>query len=169
MVIDFIENKNIPQNILRNICLLKQQHWDYSIKDQIQWINNNLTGEDVHLILRNNSFVGNEIIGYLNLVNLFIEIDNEIIKMIGVGNVCVDKKYLGNKYGYFLIKTVEYFLQKNKLNGVLLCKDNIIPFYESVRWYQYKGITKIKEILFNDKVYFYNEIISKEIIISKYF
>jgi len=166
MIIDFIEHKNISENELEKICTLKKQHWDYSIQEQIQWIHNNLTINDVHLLLRNTEGI---LFGYLNLIKLSVILDVKSTDMIGIGNVCVDKNYQNNQYGFFLMKTSEYYLRKNMINGILLCKKKLIPFYDTIRWNRFNGITKINESVFNGVVYVYDEIFSNEIIINKNF
>lgn len=166
MIIEFIEHKDINKNELEKICILKKQHWDYSIEKQMQWINCNLSNNDVHLLLKENDEI---LFGYLNLVKLSILLDDKSTNMIGIGNVCVDNNYQKNQYGFFLMKTAEYYLRKKKENGILLCKEKLIPFYDTIRWNRYNGITKINETTFNGVVYVYDKILSNEIIINKNF
>jgi len=166
VIIDFIEHKNITESELEKICILKKQHWDYSIQEQMQWIQKNLTINDVHLLLKNNEEV---IIGYINLINLCIKFDNKLTDIIGIGNVCVDKNYQKNQYGFFLMKTAEYYLKKKRENGILLCKEKLIPFYDTIRWNRFNGITRINETIYNGVVYVYDKILSNEIIINKNF
>ena len=167
MIIDFVAHESISSSVLRKICRLKKQHWDYSIKDQIVWINSNLRNEDFHLILKD---LGNDnILGYMNLINLNVTINDKIQKMIGIGNVCVDKNYQLNGYGFLLMKVAEYYLRKENTNGILLCREKLLPFYDTIRWSRYCGTAKIDKKVFNDFIYFYNEVLSSEISVDRKF
>ena len=167
MTIDFIKHKDISESMLQEICVIKKQHWDYSVKEHIAWMNCNLSDSDTHLILRETESGG--ITGYMNLVNLDVVVDGKSVKMIGVGNVCVSTNCQGNKYGLLLMKIAEYFLQKRNMNGILLCKEKQIPFYERVRWYRYPYVIKIGKDTFDNVVYMCNEVSSNEIILDRNF
>jgi GNAT superfamily N-acetyltransferase len=105
----------------------------------------------------------------LNLVGIDVIAGDKTIKMTGIGNVCVDKDYQRNQYGFFLMKAAEYYLRNHKTNGILLCKEKLIPFYDTIRWNRYYGTTLIHDKTFNGFVYAYNALTEKEIIINKNF
>jgi hypothetical protein len=51
MIFEFITHKDISGNALNRICMLKQQHWHYSIQEQLKWIEKNLRYNDIHVLL----------------------------------------------------------------------------------------------------------------------
>jgi hypothetical protein len=62
MNIELIATKDLPDNILQDICKLKQQHWKYSIPEQMKWIKRNLTQDDIHVLLYNTPHCMNDIL-----------------------------------------------------------------------------------------------------------
>jgi hypothetical protein len=110
------------------------------------------------------------IIAYLNIVELNLIVDDTVtIKMLGIGNVCVDKQHLRKEYGFLLMKIVEYYLRRNKINGLLLCKEHLIPFYDAVHWIKYEGKVFIRDKPFNGTTYTYNPFICKKLVLDKNF
>ncbi|MGE5629218.1 MAG: GNAT family N-acetyltransferase [Solirubrobacterales bacterium] len=126
--ISFISNKNISKNILSDICEIKSIPWPYSLKSQLAWISNNISDNDIHVLLYN----GEEFIAYLNLVEIEFSIDGVLTQGYGIGNVCSREK--GKGYGSILMRNVNEYLKENDKIGLLLCKQELIPFYEKCSW-----------------------------------
>lgn len=127
-VLRIIEHSSLNQTDLDLIIDIKSISWPYSYEDQLKWINQNLSNEDLHLIFY---FDGNAV-GYLNLTKIKVLLNNEIVSAYGVGNVCT--KVYGCGYGKdLLLNTNQFLLEQNKV-GLLFCKDNLIPFYSKCGW-----------------------------------
>lgn len=127
-----LPHKEINKKTLLEICLLKDQHWKHGIENQLKWINFNINEEDIHLIM----YCNKNLLGYINLVNRKISLDNDTkgLKVFGIGNVCISKQNQGCGLGTKLIKTVGKLLLDNERIGVLLCRDSMIEFYKKNGW-----------------------------------
>ncbi len=75
---------------------------------------------------------------FYNIVEREILIDNKVIKVSGINNVITPKEFRGKGYATKILQETEYIIFED-LNcdlGVLLCADNLIPFYERLNWYK---------------------------------
>lgn len=152
--IQLIEHRDISDVDLLKIIQLKTQHWKYSIDEQIRWINTNMQENDYHLKIETSR---NEIIAYLNLVNCEVYLANECYKMLGIGNVCVDKSYQGQNYGHLLMDICRFYLLRLRKTGLLLCKEKLIPFYSSSNWIKFNNEVFIGDTAFHDFLFFSNK------------
>lgn len=132
----FIENQDIQESLLLEIIQLKEQHWSHGIDSQKKWIKCNLQKFDKHCILYtcDKNKKDKKVIAYLNLIDVNGKFNNKLCKCIGIGNVCVDKKYEHMGYGRLLLKEVNKYLEENNFIGVLLCKLSVEEFYSKVGW-----------------------------------
>lgn len=123
-----IKHKNVSKQQLDIIIKIKSVAWDYSYDQQLKWINENISDDDVHCLLLEN---GNPV-AYMNLIDTWINVDGKNFDMFGVGNVCSYKK--GHGYGGILMHKINEFIELNKRIGLLLCRDQLIPFYSKYGW-----------------------------------
>lgn len=130
-----IKHCDIDRECMNKIVALKQQHWNYSYDSQINWMDENIRKDDEHLCMKLNG----ELIAYLNLTEIFCTTDKLSIKAWGVGNVCVDKRYSKKGFGTALMTATNSFIKEQNRNGILLCHENLIPFYEKSGWMQLNG------------------------------
>lgn len=127
----FVENRSIGHREKYGIAKLKDQHWNYGIESQINWMDNNLNDSDVHLLGIDNS---NSIVAYLTISNVQIEFNSKKYSMLGIGNVCVDKSIEKLGYGRRLIHKANEYITEIGQNGILLCKDSLVEFYKKCDW-----------------------------------
>lgn len=75
---------------------------------------------------------------FYNIVKRTITIDNEAIKIGGINNVITPKEFRGKGYASKTLKETEALLFEDlKCSlGVLLCADELIPFYQRLNWYK---------------------------------
>lgn len=139
MKFEFVKHSLIGNQNIDNIAILKSQHWNYPIESQKKWIEENIEEEDIHLLLTNND---NQLIAYLSLVEIEVTHQGGKDLMLGVGSVCVDKNYLGQHLGLLLMNLVDYYLKRNKKEGILLCSDKLVLFYEKSGWELFEGEVK---------------------------
>lgn len=167
--ISCIKHSDLADVLLEKIIHLKQQSWSYSSDSHREWINKNLSSKDYHLCIEDEEF---NLIGYLNLTNVYIDIDNIQVKVLGIGNVCIDINQRGNGMGALLIAVSNMYIKKINKLAILLCKKELIPFYSKAGWFLFKGESvRIGssnyqgELMFNNN----NYIMTKSIIINKSF
>jgi hypothetical protein len=170
----FILHQNLTELELEQVVLLKKQHWDYPVEEHKRWMKRNIYEDDVHLIVNQLDGGGkNNIIGYMNLIqaNVVLELDDakNIEIAWGIGNVCVSLKYLKQEYGFLVMKLAEFYIRQRKTNGILLCKEKLVPFYDSVGWHKYEGSTMIQNKPFNGFVYTKDKILARQIVIDRNF
>ena len=128
--IEVFQHGELPLPIKKEIISVKSQYWRFSYESQLQWMDKNLQKGDLHFLLRN----ANQVIAYLNLVNINLLMDNEQIGAIGVGNVCVSKEKSNNGYGSKIMSLANEKIKSLKIPGVLLCHERLIDFYTKVGW-----------------------------------
>jgi predicted GNAT family N-acyltransferase len=165
MKFDYIRNDFISKETLIKICFLKIQHWNYDIEQQMLWINQNLNVDDIHLVL----WEDDNLIGYLNIINLELIISNRKDNALGIGNVCIDRNQQKKYYGFLLMKLAEYYLKVNDKIGLLLCKKELVPFYRKIGWTEYVGEAYIENAIFNQYVFISEEIKWDCVYINRFF
>ncbi len=171
MNFDFIKHSECSEKILNDICILKKQYWDYPLDSQREWLQENIADSDVHLFIRNNQGC---LIAYLSLVEVKISHDDNVdnvdnVDMLGVGSVCVDKKHTGQHLGFLLMNLVNFYVKKNKRQGVLLCSDNLADFYTKCGWFLFKGHVFCQGIAFEKYTFFTEMKMWNKVEISKLF
>lgn len=128
----FVEHAQLTNDELILITKLKEQHWNYGLNSQIDWMKKNLQAEDTHLM---GAFEGeSEIIAYLSLVHVNVDFDGCVDIYMGLGNVCVSNNYSHCGLGSELVEQANDFIRMNSQKGILLCKNTLIDFYQKNRW-----------------------------------
>lgn len=79
----------------------------------------------------------NRIATFYNIIVREIIIDNRVFKVGGINNVITPKEFRRKGYASKILRNTEHLIFDNlKCDlGVLLCADNLIPFYEKLNWY----------------------------------
>lgn len=159
-----IENSKMDELLLNKIVSLKQQYWPYSYNSQIEWMNNNLSAFDYHLLLIDNN---ENVFAYMNLVKRTVN-GNSIL---GMGNVCVSKNRMNQGIGKLLIQISLYYAKQLSLDIGLLCKKELVGFYEKCGFYQFQNKVFINDDIFNNCLMFSTNkyCVEKEININKDF
>jgi hypothetical protein len=140
MEIRFITHQECSAELLDRICALKMQHWDYPVAEQVKWFDDNLISKDIHVCI----FNGDDLSAYTTIVNIkYLTEDNTEKDALGIGSVCVDVKYLNQKYGFFVVQIVTAYIRKLGIIGILLCKDELVSFYEKNNWIKFNGQIRI--------------------------
>lgn len=162
----FLENTKINENMIEKIIRIKQQYWHYSYDEHKKWMNENIYEDEYHLIILD---LNDEVIAYLNLIktNIIYQDINE--EVIGVGNVCVDKKYFSQGIGQLIMSVCKYYLNSYKKQSILLCSTNLVKFYEKSGWKKYEGEVFLKDIKFNGELMSINQIYSSQVFINRNF
>jgi len=78
----------------------------------------------------------NEIATFCNIVERTVLVDDKPFLVSGINNLITPHKFRGHGLATHIMKETENFLfneLKSEL-GLLLCADNLIPFYERLDW-----------------------------------
>lgn len=128
MDVEIVRHSEVNEDILCKIISIKTISWPHSFDSQLKWIEENLDGGDLHVLL----YINSELVCYLNLVNVEVEINNCKYSVLGIGNVC--SKYRGKGFGNNLMEYVNDYLLQNSKIGLLFCKEALVPFYKKNNW-----------------------------------
>lgn len=123
-----VKHSYISLELLERIALLKSIRWSYPVEKQLEWMNDNLKSEDYHLLV----YADEKLIAYTNFVNILVNINNIPMPFSGIGNVCTSES--GKGYGEYLMNSINEAIIAQNWNGVLLCKDHLVPYYEKYGW-----------------------------------
>ena len=115
-----------------DIAKLKDSHWNFSISSQLDWFKNqkNVFKSDYHLFLKKYE----KIIGYVQLGKRKYILNLKENKYYLFRTLIVLKKERNEKLAKKIMYEVSNFIKKKKLPGFLLCKKNLIKFYEKYGW-----------------------------------
>lgn len=118
-----ILNKDLTLSQLHEIAVFKQKAWpEYSVKDHMIWIIENLTSDTAHILKRDI-----ELIAYANVFPVNVKIDgiNKTIK--GIGNLCSIGKGQGIMLNREIVSSGGYYIG--------FCKKHLIHVYQYLGWH----------------------------------
>ena len=133
--IDVIRHGDCSDTQKKMICEFKNLNWIYPIDSHLNWMEENLDIEDLHVLLYDKG----KLCAYLNLVDTKLYIDNGYQPIWGIGNVCVDPEYKGLGYGHLIMDVAKFYCKKSIRIGVLFCQGKNTGFYRNCNWVEYKG------------------------------
>lgn len=136
MEVRYIKHAECSFNLLQKIGSLKKQYWNYPIKNQIEWLNNNIRTEDTHLCLLEKG----KLIAYTTIVQVVYKLnDGKDRNALGIGSVCVDKSFINKQFGFLIVQLATFYIRQQSVLGLLLCKKELVSFYEKCNWIKYDG------------------------------
>lgn len=140
MEVKFVKHGECSQDLLKKIGSLKMQHWNYSVIEHLKWFDDNISCEDIHLCVLEND----KLIAYTTILNIEYAVEDEAASnAFGVGSVCVDKDNLNKQYGFLIIQLATFYIRQQSSIGLLICKDELVTFYEKCNWIKFKAKFKI--------------------------
>ncbi len=85
-------------------------------------------------------FDGTKVASFYNIILRDVLFDNVSHLVAGINNVITPKKYRGKGYASTMLSQVSslIFEALNCEAGLLLCADELIPFYKKLGWYSVK-------------------------------
>ena len=115
-----------------DISKLKNSHWNFGISSQLSWFknNNNVFKNDFHLFLKKNE----KIVGYVQLGKRKYILNSKVNNYYLFRTLIVTKKERNKKLATKIMNEVSKFIKQKKLPSFLLCKKNLIKFYEQYGW-----------------------------------
>jgi hypothetical protein len=83
-------------------------------------------------------FLNGEIATFYNVIQRTIFVDKKPFQAAGINNVITAPAFRGQGFSSkVLTETKQFIFQELKRDiGLLLCADNLIPFYEKLSWYK---------------------------------
>lgn len=142
--LEMIKHSEASPAVIERVIALKQKAWPYPKESQVNWIDENLSPEDIHVFL----VAEGEYAAYMNLVKIQVCINDQIYEGYGIGNVCASIK--GRGYGNKLVRlTNDYLVEKNKL-GLLFCHTPLIRFYSGCDWVLLSSEKCVEPVLENE-------------------
>lgn len=166
----FVKNRDLKEEVY-SIASIKDEHWTFGINSQLMWMEKNVTAEDIHLMGIDEE--SSDLVAYLALIHVKVDINDVANQCLGLSNVCVDKKYEGKGIGSELVLQASRFIIERKKKGILLCKDALIHFYNKNGWELLKyREAYINEVPYSKSIMIYNSMIMPagcSIVISKNF
>ena len=124
-----------------DITKLKNSHWNFGLSSQLSWFKNqnNVFKNDFHLFLKKDE----KIIGYVQLGKRKYILNSKENNYYLFRTLIVLKKERNEKVAKKIMHEVSNFIKKKRLPGFLLCKKDLIKFYEKYGWIKLK-INKFK-------------------------
>lgn len=149
--VNYILNKDLSTEILDQIINIKSIAWPYPYSSQINWIRKNMSPLDIHVLL----YKENIPVAYLNLIDTYVTVNGEVLKVYGVGNVCAIKRHEG--FGKILMEKIGSFIENEGRMGLLFCRKPLLNFYFQLGWRFPKSISfslieledDVKTLIFN--------------------
>lgn len=123
--LQLIQHSDASSLDLDRVIALKQVAWPYLKDSQMQWMQNNLHPNDIHVFLQKEG----QDVAYLNIAWVRVRINGVDTTCAGLGNVC--SRITGVGYGKLLITRLMGVLMGG---GILFCKDTLVEFYRKCNW-----------------------------------
>ena len=119
-----------------DIAKLKNSHWIFGIISQLNWFKDqkNVFKNDFHLFLKKNKKNN----GYVQLGKRKYILNSKENNYYLFRTLIVLKKKRNEKVAKKIMHEVSNFIKKKRLPGFLLCKKDLIKFYEKYGWIKLK-------------------------------
>ena len=125
------KTKKLKKKEVYDICKLKNTHWNYGLKNQKKWFENNIDNKDIHNLL----FFNNKIIGYTCLRERIFTNQKKIEKKyLYFDTLIINKKYRKFRLGYKLMMFNSKIIKNNFKPSFLICKKGLFKFYKKYNW-----------------------------------
>ena len=151
-----IKTKNLNKKLIKQIIVLKNTHWKYSLKSQLGFFYKNTKNEDLHNLL----VLNKKIIGYTLLRREKIKLKKLKKNYFLFDTLILNQSYRKSGLAGILMNFNNYIIKKYKRPAILVCDKKVRNFYTKSGW---KQTTKKNKLLINfnlnkSKLYFsYND------------
>ena len=124
------KTKQLKKKEIYNICKLKNTHWNYSIKSNLEWFEKNIKNYDIHNLV----YYKSKLIGYTLLRIRSFYLGKVKNKYFYFDTLIIDKEYQKKGVSYFLMKLNNQVIKKNNKISFLICLDKLVEFYKKFGW-----------------------------------
>ena len=161
------KTKQLKKEQIDNICKLKNTHWNYSFKSNLEWFKKNVKSYDIHNLIYYNS----KLIGYTLLRIRTFYLGKIKKKYFYFDTLIVDKKYRNKGISHFLMKLNNQVIKKNNKISFLTCLNKLIRFYKKFGWrVMSKKVFSIGDHNFDTNgMYFNSKVLNKQKYIFYFF
>ena len=117
---------------IKEICLLKDNHWKFGIRSQLEWFKNNVKKYDIHNLFHINS----KLVGYTLLRKRTFKIKNlnKRNQYLLFDALVIDKNYRDMKLSNLLMNFNNTIIKQSGFSSFLICEDKLINFYKKNNW-----------------------------------
>ena len=129
MKIKVLKKSKINNSLKIEICKLKKTFWNYTLKSHIEWFENNIKKDDIHILLFNEK----KLIGYnlLRKRNYYLVFNKNVKKnFYYFDTLIIKKEFRKNNLSKKILNRSLSLSRKNNLPLILICKKKNINFYE---------------------------------------
>ena len=117
---------------IKQICLLKDKNWKFSIKSQLTWFKNNIKKFDLHNLF----YIKSKLAGYTLLRKRTCKIQNlkKNTHYLLFDTLIIDKKYRGMKFSNLLMSFNNTIIKQSGFSSFLICKTEMVGFFKKNNW-----------------------------------
>lgn len=125
--------KNLNKKNILDICKLKNSHWKFGIKEQLNWFKKNIKINDIH----NLCFKNDKLVGYTALrkitKNSFarIKVNKDFLLF---DTLILNKKCRSIGLGMLLMSLNNFVIKREKKLSLLICQKKKVQFYKKNSW-----------------------------------
>ena len=130
-----LNSKYLKKIEITEICKLKNIHWKFGLKSNLEWFKKNVKKTDLHNLL----YLNKELIGYTLLRKRLAVIKNKKKKYLYFDTLIIKDKFRRLGYSKILMDFNNKVIKKKKLHSFLICYKKLVKFYKKFGW------TKSKE------------------------
>lgn len=124
------KTKQLKKKEIYDICKLKNTHWNYSFKINLEWFKKNVKSYDINNLV----YLNSKLIGYTLLRIRTFYLGKVKKKYFYFDTLIVDKKYRNKGISHFLMKLNSQVIRKNNKISFLICLNKIVGFYKKFGW-----------------------------------
>ncbi len=125
-----ILTKKLNKKNIKQICEIKNIHWKYGLKSQMNFFKKNIKNNDIHNMI----FMDNKLIAYTALRNSNLIFNKIKIKYLRFDTLVIDKNYRGKGIAKIIMILNNKIIKLKKKPALLTCKRNMIQFYSKYSW-----------------------------------
>lgn len=141
LLIKSLKTKDLNTKNVKDICLLKNKQWTYSLQSQLNYFKKNFKKNDIHICI----FEFDKLIAYNALRKKKIWLGNIKKNYFLFDTLIVSQNNRGRGLSTLIMIFNSLIIKENNLPGFLLCEYNLIKFYKKFGWVK-KNKKRIKVI-----------------------
>ena len=130
MIVKIFKTYQLSKKNINQICKLKNTHWNYGFKSNLEWFRKNVKSNDIHNLIYYNS----KLIGYTLLRVRTFYLGKIKKNYFYFDTLIVDIKYRNKGISHFLMKLNNQIIKKYNKISFLICSNKLLKFYKKFGW-----------------------------------